>query len=432
MLYVVGLALLFMVIEPFAGLILYLAFYFVRPWVFLPGFTGVPVLLVIGAAAFVNMLARQGIRRRSATLLKAPADYLLIWFFLAIMVSHLAHGRLNDALSYGSAFLHTIVAYLLITNLVDGPRRLRLVMQCLGVLMLWMAIQGVLLRYSGISVGGVTMYGERVRVLGLTGDPNLLAAGLLMVVPFLLWQTLRPSGFWTRVYSVIAVILMCHVVILTGSRGGIVALVVIGTVFLGRALGPVRAAVVGFAVVAGIYLFGPARLQEFGPGEPSAYGRLVAWERALGELRESPVFGIGSAQSGQGVEHVPHSAFLQAAAELGVFGLLAWVLLLFLSMKNGFFVASRAKRMGHTEFGSVMEALCFGFGAWIVALLFVGSPYYDEFYIMAALCVAGANIFVGMSPSRYRLIEKRDLGYAALLVVLGLTTHKLFLHIVGM
>lgn len=429
MIYLIGSSLVLMALEPFVGLILYLAFYFVRPWLLVPGFSNTPVLLIIGGAAFVSMVLRQGTQTRRLLLTRAPQDFMVFWLLLAVFVSHVVHGRLGNAVLYASNFAHVVIAYFLITNLVLCAARLRTVMHCLGLLMVWMCVQAVVIRYTGTGIGNVTMYGERVRILGLTGDPNLLGAGLLMFVPFFVLETARRSSVWRRSYAAIAVLLLCHVVVLTQSRGAVVASVVVGTLFLMKWRGILKGVLLGGALVAAIYFLGPARLSEFGPSEPSAFGRLIVWKRALAEFASNPVFGIGSAQSGGGIEHVPHSAFLQAAAELGLFGLVPWVLLIFVSMKNAFFVAVHARSVAHAELGLLMQALFFGYGAWIVALMFVGNPYYDEFYIMAGLCAAGTNSFVDMSESRFKLFERKDLAYGVLLIVLSLVTHQLLLSV---
>jgi hypothetical protein len=429
MFFIMGLALVFIVMEPFAGLIVYLAFYFVRPWAIIPGFEGVPALLIIGAATLVSMLVWQGVKR--GAFVRVPQDYLIIWFLLAIVVSHVFHGHFDLAVRYGYVFVHVVIAYLLITNLVSSVHRFKIVMHTLGLVMVWMAVQGLMLRYAGIGIGGMTMAGERVRVLGLTKDPNLLAAGLLLLLPFFVFEMTRVGGFWRRLYSAIAVVVLTHVIFLTESRAGGLAFAALTIALLVRSLGVLRAAVLGSAMLVAIYYLGPARLHELGTAEPSAFGRLVVWKRTLGEFQASPVFGIGSHQSGQGMELVPHSAFLQAASELGLFGLVPWLTLIIVSMKNALFVSNCARGTEHTEIGLLMEALFLGYGAWLIALLFAGSPYYDEFYIVAGLCVAGSIVFVKRGRSRYKLMEKRDFGYAVLLAALGLVTYGLYLRVLG-
>jgi O-antigen ligase len=433
MFYLVGLGLLLMVLEPFMGLIVYLTFYYVRPHVLIPGFSNAPVLLVIGGSAFVSMLISRQVGRRGPSTVGAPQDYLLMWFFLAIVLSHLSHGRVGDAVSLGYAFLHTIVMYLVIINTVSSVRRLNIVLHCLGVLTIWVAIQGLIVRYMGRGVGGVeAVEGERVRVLGFYGDPNILAAGLLLLVPLFFLEMTRPGSVGRRLYSAIALLMLCYVVFLTNSRGGALTLAIVGTLLLARTVGVARGVLLGLFLAAAIYFLGPSRVHELDPTEPSAFGRLLAWKRAFGEFGASPFFGIGSKQSGVMTrELVPHNAFMQAAAEVGIFGLVPWVLLIFVSMKNAVFVRKRATVAAYGKLALLSEALFFACLAWSVSLLFVGSPYYDELYIFLGLSAAAAKIFAQMSQSRYQFIEKRDVSYAVLLIVLGLGLHRLVLYVMG-
>ena len=207
---------------------------------------------------------------------------------------------------------------------------------------------------------------------------------------------------------------------------------VVGTLLLARTVGVARGVLFGLFLAAAIYFLGPSRVQELDPNDPSTFGRLIAWKRAIGEFGASPLFGIGSKQSGAMTrELVPHNAFMQAAAEVGIFGLVPWVLLIFVSMKNTVFVRKRAAVAEYGKLALLSEALFFACLAWSVSLLFVGSPYYDELYIFLGLSVAAVNIFAQMGRSRYQLIEKRDVGYAVLLIVVGLGLHRLVLYVTG-
>ena len=437
MFYMAGVALLLVVLEPFAGLIVYLVFYYVKPWLLIPGFSDAPVLLVVGAATFVSMLISKGIERRGTPIVKAPQDYLLIWFFVAILASHLVNGRADEAFARGYGFLHTIVLYLIITNTVSTERRLNAVAQCLGVLTLWVAVQGVIVHFRGTGLGGVeAIEGGRVRVIGFSSDPNILAGGLAMLVPLFFLELTRPRDVLRTLYAGAAVALLCYGVFLTNSRGGALTLALVGTLLMMRKIGVAKGVVLGLVLAGALYVFGPSRVQELNVSEPSAIGRLVAWKRAFGEFGGSPLFGIGShrsgaSSSGEMVALVPHNAFMQTAAELGIFGLLPWVLLIFASMKNLVFVSRNAGESAYGRLGLLSDALFFGCLAWNVSLMFAGSPYLDELYIMLGLGVAAAQIFVQGSSTRYQLLERKDVGYAILLIGFVLGLHGLVLLMAG-
>ncbi len=432
MFYAIGVALVFMILDPFAGLIAYLAAYYIRPHGFIPGFSHFPLMFVIGGAALINMIVTEGIRQRRLTLTKTPQDYLLMWFLLAVVVSHLSHLRVANALSSGFDFVHTVVFYLLITNVVTNVRRLNVVLQILGVLTLWVAIEALVVHYTGTGIGGVAAKEEgRVIVLGFSSDPNYLAGAILLLLPLFFFQFVRSADVGRRLYSAFAIVLMCYAVFLTNSRGGAVTLVVVGTLLLTRTLGLLRGVVLGVVLTAGIYFLGPSRMREINPTEPSAYGRLVSWESALGQFRANPLFGVGSGGAGKEVKLIPHDAFIHTAADLGIFGLFPWVLFVLVCLKNVFFVVRHATGTAYGKLGLLGDALFCGCVGWLVSISFTGTPYYEELYIVAGLCVAATSIFVETSPARFRLIEKRDFGYAAVLIALGLGVHKLVLLVVG-
>jgi O-antigen ligase len=260
-------------------------------------------------------------------------------------------------------------------------------------------------------------------VLGFANDPNLLAAGLLLLFPLFFLEMSHRGSIAKRVYSAIALVLVCCVVFLTKSRGGALTLAVVGTLLMARRVGWTRGVMLGLFLAGAIYFLGPSRVHELDPTEPSAFGRLLAWKRAFGEFQTNPLFGIGGNESGPMTgELVPHNAFMQVAAELGIFGLIPWVTLIFLSMKNAVFARKRAAVAEYGKLGLLVEALFFACLAWIVSFLL---------YIVLGLSVAAVNIFARVSRSRYQLIEKRDFGYAMLLIGLALGLHRFLLYVTG-
>lgn len=432
--YVVGLVLMFSVLQPLVGLVVYLATAYVKLLWLIPGFTNFPLNLVIGATTFASMLIREAISERRMTVVKSGPDLLLIWFLLATVVSPLAQGRMGAALSDGYGFLNCVILYLLITNLVNSVRRLDIVLRTLALLTIWVAVEAIVQSYWGSGIGGVTPYvdseGSRAKVLGFSGDPNYLAGGLLLPIPFLFLELSGSSSIGKRMVAAVATLLICFAIFQTGSRGGALTLAVIGTLLLIKVAGLRKGVVLSVLVVAAIYLLGPSRFKNLNPTEPSSFGRILAWEESFEEFAASPLFGIGSGRAGHVRGVAPHSGFMQAAADLGLFGLIPWVLFILVTMKNALFVSRRAAGDGLARLCLLSEGALFGCLAWVITLVLVGSPYLSSLYLMAGLCVAAANIFVQMTGSRYVLVEMKDYAYAMLVIAGGFGAYGFMVYVV--
>lgn len=172
-------------------------------------------------------------------------------------------------------------------------------------------------------------------------DPNDLAMVLVMMLPLVLY--LFSTSRYRMRFLLLGMAFMClYGVVLTRSRGGLLALLAVSGLILSRSslsrAIKLTAVAIGLVVFAG--LAGPEywdRMQTI--SNPSseydrtAGGRTEIWKTGLSILANRPwgagidVFQYASGMtSGHWV--APHSSFLQVAVELGVAGFVVFVLLL--------------------------------------------------------------------------------------------------------
>lgn len=195
--------------------------------------------------------------------------------------------------------------------------------------------------------------GGALRVFGTFLHPNTLAAYLAFVLPLLLaaslvWQT--PAAWLWRVAAAAGIVTL----VMTQSRGGMLALGAAAVVLLALAPRPIQrwAAVAAVALALVIATTGTADrlpgLDRFttvaptgGPAQvtPETWGQLerqAHWGAAWAMLRSNPMFGVGAGEFSDAFrEHTPewrfrvgrghaHNGYLQLGAEAGVPGLLAF------------------------------------------------------------------------------------------------------------
>jgi O-antigen ligase len=193
------------------------------------------------------------------------------------------------------------------------------------------------------------VYGDRITGAGL--DPNELAsvlvAGIALSVGLAACLKKKPG---LRLAAFFAAGFCFLAALLTGSRGGIVALacmLVAAILFSGRYRGRVTAASVVLALLGVFYItaLAPAdirdRIQSSSQGETQVMeGRTTLWQMGERMVRAHPVNGVGAGNFKISSRHyllqpgavyrsdiviatpqVTHNTYLQVAAELGIVGL---------------------------------------------------------------------------------------------------------------
>jgi O-antigen ligase len=172
-------------------------------------------------------------------------------------------------------------------------------------------------------------------------------------------------------------------------------------------------------------------MAEISVADPSAQNRMLAWSTAYRIFGDSPVFGIGADAWFRRYDTlVAHNSFLHCAAELGVFGLIPWVLLLFVSVRNLGYVAAHAAG-GESGTRRATLGLLAGLLAFTLAALFISKTYHALLFLFVGLSAAAVNVYIDDTGGRFQLITRRDVFLGLGLVVAGLVVFKLFLVVVG-
>lgn len=191
----------------------------------------------------------------------------------------------------------------------------------------------------------VVVAAEVARQTGPFENPNLFGHYLVFNACLALylretWVSARWP--WTRGLALGAVAILSSAILVTGSRGtllaaGLVAVFVVArSVTIGRRRGAAAAAVAALATAATVLVVHrtvPFLTERFLSAK-NLRGRIELWTTAIEAFTTSPVLGIGYGQYQQyfaahgGKQIGAHSTYLMAAAETGVIGLAALLLLL--------------------------------------------------------------------------------------------------------
>ena len=235
-----------------------------------------------------------------------------------------------------------------------------------------------------------------------------------------------PARYVAGLTSALAVI----AILLTRSRGGLVALCVVMVLLVVLASPRQRlgVAVLVLACLLILSVFGSkgywermATIWNTG-GDPATYddsgvwgARWPVWSAALGVMLQHPLIGVGSGvfEVAEGLSHrgagkwsAAHNAFLQIGAELGVPGLVLFVFLLYRAVKN----CRRVIRLERQRPGLVTVA-CLARGVelslygFIVAAFNLSQAYSSMLYVLIAISVVLARL---ASARKESLGPRRD------------------------
>lgn len=276
-----------------------------------------------------------------------PIDGLVLWITGLFL--------LGSVVTYGSFFEGALRAFLLFASwfpfrvlFCNSVWRRR---ACLSLTLssFVCAIGGVVEYFLGRAVLGwvdVSRFGDiGGRVCGFFGNPNLFAIFLLLTTPLTLRWMLGQKSMVGRVFSSVVFLTQSLCMILTWSRGGWLGWMFSVAVFLILCNRRTLSALIALFVCGfGLVFYLPENvLNRFGSiastTDSSVHYRLNTWRGVCRMLFEHP-FGIGSGESAfrtafpryavSGTETVMHAhqIFLEVAVEIGVVGLILFLLVL--------------------------------------------------------------------------------------------------------
>lgn len=250
-------------------------------------------------------------------------------------------------------------------------------------------------------------------------DANDLGLLLVCALPFAIYFSRPGVKPWKRLVAGISLPMLVLLIVRSGSRGAFLGLIAVAVIVLLRYRAIPNRIRYG-SIVAGIALmsvFGSAHYWEtmksiLHPNDDynttSPVGRKAVWKRGVGYMLERPVFGVGAAAfstaegrlsetskefeaNGGGFKwSTAHNSFVLVAAEEGVPGILLFVSMIWLLIRQ--LSAVRPPPRGSplilpadAAFAQAMMVSVVGF---CVAGFFVSATYSPGFYVIGGLGVA--------------------------------------------
>jgi O-antigen ligase len=335
---------------------------------------------------------------------------LFLWLIVCIPFSYWRSGSLQWITSPLRAF----VLYLGLTSLLVTVNDCRKVMH-------WLALS-LLLDLLSLAIFGVSIDGRLVAVAGTLGNANEVAGLAVMLSPFWLLIASSPDrSKFVRVIAFLVLLISIAVVVKTGSRGGLIAVVLLFVVYFFSAptLTKWKMLAVVPVLIASIPFFPASTLARYRTlfsdsvsTEPSLDGGAVGSTIARKELvwqsmritLTHPLFGVGPGVyaaavaeiAGREGEHsswqVAHNGFLQIAAEAGLPALAIYLAILLSSWR----LLSRLRKSAlmhpdKTEIARAALHLRLTLSAFCVYCCFASVAFEFYFFAWVGLTVALAR-----------------------------------------
>lgn len=388
----------------YVGLFLFSVMVLFRPYELIPGLgflsTSAFYIALLTVAVYIpSQLAAEG----NLTHFSAEVKAVLAMTLIALVSIPIARDPAMAWQTFDDTFSKAVVMFIVMVNAVRTRRRL------MG--MIWLSLSiGVILSAFALNMyatGQLTVEGYRVggSIGGMFQNPNELSMHLVMMFPLAVALGLAARNPLSRIAYLGVAVLLVGANMVTYSRGGFLALIAASAVLVwkygrrNRVGVTVAAAAAGFLVV----LFAPGSyalriLSIFGlaadPVGSSDQRMELLWRSLIVTLRNPWGIGIGNFPI-VGVRNlVSHNSYTQVSSELGLLGLVAYLVFLVSPFRKLAAIERIVVARGESGwFMHLAVGLQASLVAYFVASFFASVAYTWFVYYIVAYAVAFRRIF---------------------------------------
>lgn len=319
--------------------------------------------------------------------------YMALLLIMVLGIPSSLYARLSFVIIF-TEYINVIAFFFIFYKLVDSVEKLYrvILIGCLG--------NGLYLMYSLSKVG----LGEGRFTYGEMFDPNDLAYFTLCFMPLNLLFISRDNPFWIRLACLGSFSISTLLILMTGSRGGMLGIGVAGILIL-----VLKTKTIGFflksVLVALCFIllnYSPMDTERFMTlfsiqedyNVTDETGRVAIWTLGLKSMIKNPLTGVGVGCFGNAVGldraergaytvrwQTAHNSAVQIGTETGVIGLTLFLLL----CGNVFMIFHRGKKSAESlKLVKICEMGFVGFAGMFVSAMFLSQAYslYWAFYVV--------------------------------------------------
>jgi len=384
----------------YAGVYLFTLMLYARPNDLFPALGNFPLVKIVAIGVLLIYIGSKSVAGAKPSIWTVEMTMLMVIAALGVLFMPVAASPKDSLDTLSDKYLKTVIIFILMVNLIDTRQR---------IFSLWklVVVFGAVFGVSAINSylkGEFTDHGLRIEgiVGGMFENPNDLATALDLLLPFAVLLTLIRKGL-SRLFYLGCAACIAVGVLVTFSRGGFLGLIALSGVLLWK-LGRGRRlkTTLGAALVCGILFaalpggYGDRVATIFKSDEDqtgSAQLRRELMERAATVAINRPIVGVGMGNFHiySIREKVAHNAYLEIAAELGVMGLIAYLIVIlapFRSLRRIERQTRGVRSKGEREMYWLSVTIQASLIAYMVCSFFASIQYLWYLYYTAAYAVA--------------------------------------------
>lgn len=335
-------------------------------------------------------------------------------------------------------FAKNLTIALVMALLVSSPVKLRIVLWSILAGALLLSMLSVFKYLTGDFVNNFGGFAQAEsafwhqdqwshRMTGVIGDPNYFAQIILISVPISFERMLSETKRFLKYAAGCALLLGILTIVLTFSRGGLVALAIISPIALFKLRANPKTLIIGvLLVIAALPLLPSGYMNRItsaapaialGVDEPqqpdgAVEGRLAKMSVTWNIFLDHPFFGVGLGNQELnyhqyalrrdlnlgGSSSGAHSLYLEMAAEGGVIGLLSFALLLFYLGRVSLHGWRTLKQAGFSCHADMIAGLAVAFLAYLLTSIFLHDAYPRYFWMLVGLLLAVPGVVRNTLP----------------------------------
>lgn len=406
---ILPLAIVFILKLPFIICLTFILFSFFRLHEAFPVLMPFKIPLLMALGSLLALAWHLVITRSIKPFLTPELSWFLAFFCLVTIGIVFASNRSLAIAAYTGNYVKIGIMVFAIAWLIRSEKEFAIA--CNMIVICGIAIALVALSNKAQGIGLVE--GTRVTIgrdIGsILGDPNDLSLVLSFPISFAAGLALTHGrGRFSRCLGVVGYILVASGIVATQSRGGLLAIVAVSSVF---AFYKIRSKL----VVAGLGSLGMLALMVFagitdrssgGAAESgvdeSAQGRLYAWEAAFKMANTHPFTGVGLdnftmnyffySPHWDGMNHAVHSTWFGVMAETGYIGLLVFLVLVIKTVKSMYQTVNKLQPLYQQGLCSPVlfcsaQSVLAGLAGFIASGSFLTQGFNWPLYILLALSI---------------------------------------------
>lgn len=355
---------------------------------------GITLLKYLGGATLLYALVYLAVGRRSAPRF-AQAGQSLWFVFLACwgMASYLFLGAPGPFGQSPFMIYFSLVQLFFITMvLVDSARRLRFVVLSIVGSVAFASLHSLReWQNAGFAAG--------YRPGWVSGDPNYFSLCAVLAIPLGVQLAAAQKDPWAKWFCWICIIVTVPALLIAASRGALLGLAVTFVAAVARSRHRVRVAVVGAVVCLPLLLAIPSSplrrlIQPTRSDSESSGHRLSTWRMGVRMALDNPLTGVGVGNFKASApdyrlpdeevdrEYIAHNTYLQIWAEMGVPGLVAFLGILWGTLRTARRVRRRTKSLKRSLTREVAFGIELGLLGFAVAIFFVSAEAQKMFWLL--------------------------------------------------